>query len=619
MDKGSKLLSELLLARTYAATKENGTKETWEEVVERNKSMHIRKFPHLTQEIEAAYEKVYKMRVLPSMRSLQFSGPAIENNQLRMFNCSAIALSNFKAFADLAFLSMSGTGVGYSVCAESIEQLPIISKGVVYSPYSIPDTKEGWADSFELLLKNPNLQFDYAEIRAEGTPLSSGGTASGPGVLQAAHEAIRALLMGAVGRKLKAIEAHDIACHIADCVVSGGVRRSALIAIFDPQDEEMLACKQGNWWEKNGQRARANNSARILRFWTEEEQKKAYDKVMDACFASNSGEPGIFFSNDTTYFTNPCAEISLRINGLCNLTEINLSALNTPEEFYEACKAAAFIGTLQAAYTDFTYVHSDFKKNADEEALLGVSLTGICATKLEIEPNLLSVGAEVCVKENKRVAKLLGIRPSSRITTVKPSGSASMLLGTTSGIHAAHSPHYLRRVRVDASGALGQHLASTFGVMPPDSGFLVEKDAFSNNLVVCVPVKMDTAVVREQENDVSQLERMKLVKTYWVDNGHIKGPNTHNVSITVSYKKDEEESVKEWMWNNREVYSGISLLPYDGGSYTQAPFTTITEEQYNEAMLSIPESLQLDKVKYNGEADQRNGESSCSAGGCEVV
>ena len=534
MDKGSKLLSELLLARTYSATKEEGTKETWEEVVERNIAMHVRKFPQLETEIRGAYEYVKQMRVLPSMRSLQFAGKAIESNNLRMFNCSYLPLKSFKSFADLAFLSMSGTGVGYSVCAEAISELPIISKGTVYIPYSIPDTKEGWADSFELLLKNPNLQFDYGEIRPQGAVLSSGGTASGPGVLQKAHEAIRTLLMGAVGRKLKPIEAHDIACHIADCVVSGGVRRSALIALFDPHDNDMLACKQGNWWENNAQRMRANNSARIIRYWTEEEQKKAYDKVMQACFDSNSGEPGLFFSNDITYGSNPCMEIALKEHGLCNLTEINLSMMKSAAQFYDACKAAAFIGTLQATYTDFTYVHSAFKKNAEEEALLGVSLTGICEVGFETGTDISENGAIICVQENRRAAELLGIRPSRRITTVKPSGSASMLLGTTSGIHAAHSEYYMRRVRVDASTALGQHLADNFGVMPPDSGFLVEKDKFSDNLVVCVPVHKAANVFREGETALDQLERMKLIKQHWVDNGHIKGPNTHNESITVS-------------------------------------------------------------------------------------
>lgn len=612
MDKGLKFLSDLVFARTYAAKKPDGYKETWEGAVQRVIGMHCAKFPHLEAEIRATVEKpMLEKWVVPSMRTLQFAGGGVERENFRVFNCSYLSIKSFSSFAELFYILMNGTGVGYSVKAHHVAQLPKIPDKGKFKVFRIPDSKEGWADSVLKLFKNPWLVFDYSAIRPAGSPLSTGGTASGPEALMKLHEKVGRILLGALGRQLTPMEASDIVCHIADGVVVGGVRRAALICLFDTV--EMLTYKSGAWWEENPQRARANISFVLLRDdpWA----KEKFSRIMDACFASGSGEPGLIFANDIETGWNPCAEITLRDNGVCNLTELNWPALRYSRQFYTALHAAIALGCLQASYTDFGYVNPEWKRNADDEALLGVSITG----QAEGWDELIATIDVPNFKETvdyltDKWAKLVGINPPKRTLTTKPSGTTSALLGVTSGIHAAHSEFYIRRVRVDVSHPLAIHLAGL-----PEFKPFIELDKFNpSNYVISIPVQKVGAITRSQESAIDLLNRMKKINEVWVSKGHYEGKDTHNVSLTVSYKPEEEAGIKEWMWNNRNVYCGISLLPYDGGTYVQAPFQEIDKETYERLAAEFPQ-IDLSGVNFGTTADERMGEAACQGGSCELV
>lgn len=612
MDKGLKFLSDLVFARTYAAKKPDGYKETWEGAVQRVIGMHCAKFPHLEAEIRATVEKpMLEKWVVPSMRTLQFAGGGVERENFRVFNCSYLSIKSFSSFAELLYILMNGTGVGYSVKAHHVAQLPKIPDKGKFKVFRIPDSKEGWADSVLKLFKNPWQVFDYSAIRPAGSPLSTGGTASGPEALMKLHEKVGRILLGALGRQLTPMEASDIVCHIADGVVVGGVRRAALICLFDTV--EMLTYKSGAWWEENPQRARANISFVLLRDdpWA----KEKFSRIMDACFASGSGEPGLIFANDIETGWNPCAEITLRDNGVCNLTELNWPALRYSRQFYTALHAAIALGCLQASYTDFGYVHPEWKRNADDEALLGVSITG----QAEGWDELIATIDVPNFKETvdyltDKWAKLVGINPPKRTLTTKPSGTTSALLGVTSGIHAAHSEFYIRRVRVDVSHPLAIHLAGL-----PEFKPFIELDKFNpSNYVISIPVQKVGAITRSQESAIDLLNRMKKINEVWVSKGHYEGKDTHNVSLTVSYKPEEEAGIKEWMWNNRNVYCGISLLPYDGGTYVQAPFQEIDKETYERLAAEFPQ-IDLSGVNFGTTADERMGEAACQGGSCELV
>ena len=432
-------LSNLVHYRSYAKyLPDQLRRETKVETIVRNADMHCRKFPHLHLEITEAYKEVAEGRVVPSMRSFQFAGEAIERRANRMFNCAFLNITEFKDFADIFYMSMSGCGVGYSVRKRHISQLPAIKDGWVDVPFKVEDSAEGWCDSLMKLLENPFQQFDYSGIRAAGTPLSTGGTASGPKALIHMEAEVRHILRKAIGRQLTSFECHRIACMIADCVVVGGVRRGALIVLFDYDDHEMLHCKAGNWWEKYPELARSNNSA-VVRKDDPEFVLKA-SNVIDACFDGGQAEPALILTNDDDYGVNPCAEISIKSRGVCNLTEINIARCFSLEEFLSAVKAATIIGTLQASYTDFKYVHPDWKKNAEEEALLGVSITGQAENQAMMSEENLSKGAAYAIEVNKEWAAKLGIRPARRITTTKPSGTSSSWLGTTAGIRLWQNP-----------------------------------------------------------------------------------------------------------------------------------------------------------------------------------
>lgn len=926
MDRSRKLLSDIAFYRTYSAVLPSGTKETWTQVCDRYEQMLVNVYPQLSELIAESVSYVREKKIVPSLRALQFAGDAIKRENARGYNCSFVAVTSPKDFCDALYLSACGVGVGYSVQRRHVDKLPAISKGW-FQTYQIPDSREGWADSVAILFANPDVIFDYSVIRPAGARLTTGGFASGPAPLVEMHERMRVELLNAVGRKLRPVEVHRFMTSIADAIVAGGVRRSAMIALFDKDDEEMLTCKSGQWWEKYPQYARANNSAVLVRGKV---SKAEFDAVLDACIKSNAGEPAVYWTNDPDHGTNPCvpagteiltskghlpietlidqptevwngfewstvtpkitghnqplvkitfsdgrnltctryhkfhistgykgqtsvvtaetlvagnklikhelpviqsgtpyanaycmgfvagdgmsnenwlyvygqektkcigrmngvsgtpdhdrkrvrvklpvsmpnkalvpidgdletrlnyfaglldsdgtelieggtqissvdrnfladvqkmlslcgvqskviaerkkgirsmpngrggsseyecqeiyricvgsvqmqflkilglrcerltlnkkpqrdasqfvkvvsvedagiaetvycfdeplrhlgifngvitgqcAEISLRSRQFCNLTEVNAAACKTPFEFYFAVRHASVLGTLQAGMTSFNYIHPDWAKNCRSEALLGVSITGQAQNwDLVGNPDVLHVAAYEAASANATIASMIGINKAARITTTKPSGTTSVLLGTTSGIHASHAPHYIRRIRIAKHDPLGTYLAQ---VLPSE---YIETDLFKpTDWVIAIPTQM-TGIDRAQETSIDLMNRAKLVHSNWIRPGHRYGPNTHNVSLTVSYRPEEVDQVKQWMWENRESYSGISLLPFDGSSYKQAPYETCSEEVYESMLSGLPE-IDLADVIYKTEDDTRESVAACEGGLCSI-
>lgn len=613
----SQILSEITTHLKYAKfVPDKNRRETWGELVTRNKEMHLKKFPELAEEIEAAYKYVYDKKVLPSMRSMQFAGKPIEINNARIFNCSYLPIDDYRAFSEIMFLLLSGCGVGYSVQTHHVEQLPEIRKPLKSKRYLVGDSIEGWADAVRMLTKayfgytSTAPIFDFRDIRAKGASLITvGGKAPGPEPLKIALIHMQAILdRKNDGEKLTTVECHDIICHLADAVLSGGIRRAALIALFNLHDENMLTCKFGNWWEDNPQRGRANNSAVLLRNMID---KETFMNLWGKIEASNSGEPGFLFTNDKDAGTNPCAEINLKANQFCNLCEINASDIETQEEYNARAKAAAFIGTLQASYTDFHYLRDVWKKTTEKEALLGIGMTGI-ASGAVFKLNMKEA-AKVACDENERVAKVLGINKAARVTTVKPSGTTSLVLGTSSGIHAWHDDFYLRRIRLGKNEALYTYLS----MYHPE---MLEDDFFKPNLqsIVSVPQRAPEGAITRKESAMDLLERIKTINKNWIKPGHRKGANMHNVSATVTIKQDEWSVVGEWLYENKEYFTALSFLPEDLGTYKQAPFETITEEQFNNAVKSLHE-VDLSRVVEMSDNTALMDQAACAGGACEVI
>jgi ribonucleoside-diphosphate reductase alpha chain len=610
-------LSKIVHYRTYAKyLPEEYRRETKDETIKRNLDMHVRKFPELESEISKAYEQVYAGRVVPSMRSFQFAGDAIERRHNRMYNCSFLNVTSFKDFADLFYMSMSGAGVGFSVKKRHVSQLPTIPDGFVVAPYVVEDSAEGWCDSLIALFTNPDLQFDYTKIRPMGSPLSTGGTASGPKALIKMHANVRAILRKAANRNLTPFECHRICCLVADCVVVGGVRRGALISLFDADDEELVHCKAGAWWEKYPELARANNSAVVRKDDPAFAAKAGY--IIQACFDGGQAEPGLSLTgdNDDLGF-NPCHEISLKSRGVCNLTEINAAQCLSREEWLQAVEAATIIGTLQCSYTDFKYVHPGWKENAEDEALLGVSITGQAENQQILNSKNLKEGAELSVKVNKEWAAKLGIKPAKRITTTKPSGTSSSWLGTTAGVHAGHEIRYIRRVRMDKFSALAKALAKKF------PAFVVDDPFNSNDMIMQVPIKLyDTTLLRSQETAVQCLERVKKLYDNWILPGHVEGVNTHNISLTINYHEHEKEAIKRWMIENKDSYYGISLIPYDGGDYKYLPYSQPPHaevfEILDKAFSQVAENFSFEDIKEKKDNTDFKGEIACAGGACTI-
>lgn len=744
MEVNQRILSDLTVFMKYAKfLPEKNRRETWEELVDRNKGMHLKKFPELKDEIESAYKFVYDKKVLPSMRSLQFAGKPIEINPARMFNCAYLPIDDWRAFSEVIFLLLGGTGIGFSVQRHHVDELPEIIRP---NPnrnrrWLVSDNIEGWADAIKALMKSyffggSKINFDYSDIRAKGVRLiTSGGKAPGPQPLKECITKIEGILeTKATGEKLTSIEVHDIVCHLADAVLAGGIRRAALISLFNADDDEMISCKSGSWWELNPQRGRANNSAVLLR------SKLTEDYFLDLwkrIELSGAGEPGIFLSNSKDLGTNPCCftgdmkiltkdgflsisevlptpnpifidvegnhvsgcvwsngykqtirlnlsngktirctpehrfmksdgdeieasqtigstlkgygeidvivnsievgeieevfdfslendnhwgviegviahncEISLRPNQVCNLTEVNVSNVQGQEDLNERVKVASFIGTLQASYTDFHYLRPIWKKTTEKDALIGVSMTGI-ASGAVLGLDLKEAAQQVKI-ENARVAKLIGIRFAARNTNVKPAGTSSLVLSCSSGIHAWYGETYLRRIRVNKNEAIYTYLSINHPELVEDEYFRPHDTA-----IIQIPVKSPPTAILRNESPIDLLERIKHFHSTWIAEGHRDGVNTHNVSATVSIKPDEWEQVGNWMWENREHYTGLSVLPYDGGTYIQAPFEDIDEETFQTLSTNLHD-VDLSKVVEMNDETDLTGELACSGNSCEI-
>jgi len=616
MDVTQEILSDITTYMKYAKyIPEKQRREVWDELVTRNKEMHIEKFPQLKDEIENTYKLVYDKKVLPSMRSLQFAGKPIELNNARIFNCSFLPIDDWRAFSEIMFLLLSGCGVGYSVQTHHIENLPEIKIPIKHKRYLVGDSIEGWSDAIRMLCKayftGASLPlFDFRDIRPKGAQLITvGGKAPGPEPLKECLFQLQKIFdRKQNGEKLTSVEVHDMACHIADAVLSGGIRRAALIALFNVDDEAMLTCKFGNWWEENPQRGRANNSAVLIRHKIDEEE---FFKLWKKIELSNSGEPGIYFSNDKDWGTNPCCEIALRPFQFCNLCEVNVSDVTSQEDLNERVKAASFIGTLQAGYTDFHYLRDIWRKTTEKDALLGVGMTGIGSGAILNYD--LKKAADLAKEENARIADLIGINKAARVTTVKPSGTSSLVLGTSSGIHAWHNDYYIRRIRVGKNEAIYNYLT----INHPE---LVEDDFFKPTIqaVISVPQKAPEGSILRTENVIDMLERVKRFNVQWVKKGHRKGANTNNVSATVSINENEWEAVGQWMWENKDTFNGLSVLPYFGGSYTQAPFEDITEEEFNE-LASHLHNIDLSKIVEFSDDTALQDQAACAGGACEIA
>ena len=502
MTKSNKILSDITVYMKYAKyIPELNRRETWQELVGRNEAMHIKKFPSLKEEIQEAYTDVYDKKILPSMRSLQFSGKPIEISPNRIYNCAYLPIESVEAFNETMFLLLGGTGVGYSVQKHHVNKLPAVSKPFDKRSrrFLIGDSIEGWADAIKFLMKSylsgkraSRIEFDYSDIRPKGARLiTSGGKAPGPQPLKECILKISGILDAkADGEKLTTVEAHDIVCHIADSVLAGGIRRAALISLFSATDEEMIACKSGSWWENNPQRGRANNSAVLVRHKV---TKSFFMDLWKRIELSGSGEPGTYFTNDRDWGTNPCCEIALRPYQFCNLCEVNSSDIESQEDFERRVKHASFIGTLQAAYTDFHYLRPIWRETTEKDALIGVSMTGIGSGV--VTGYDLGAAVKVATSENKRVAKELGINPSARVTTVKPAGTTSLALGTSSGIHAWHNDYYIRRIRVGKNESMYSFLAENH----PE---LIEDEYFSphDTAVIGIPQKAPEGAIMRTES-----------------------------------------------------------------------------------------------------------------------
>jgi ribonucleoside-diphosphate reductase alpha chain len=592
-------------------------RESWHELVTRNMNMHIKKYPKLEDQIKENYKLVYDKKVLPSMRSLQFSGKPIEISPNRVYNCAYLPIDHVDSFSETMFLLLGGTGVGYSVQQHHIEKLPPVNKPYLKRKkrFLIGDSIEGWADSIKVLMKSylngksSRIEFDFSDIRPKGAQLvTSGGKAPGPQPLRECIVKITGLLNTKEdGEQLTTLEVHDIICYIADAVLAGGIRRAALISLFSADDHEMIACKSGNWWETNPQRGRSNNSACLMRHKI---TKSFFMDLWKRVELSKTGEPGIYFNNDKDWGTNPCCEIALRPYQFCNLCEVNASDIESQDDLNTRVKAAAFIGTLQAGYTAFHYLREIWQETTEKDALIGVSMTGIASGR--VLGYDMTEAANIVKRENARVARNIGIKSAARCTTVKPAGTTSLALGTSSGIHAWHNKYYVRRMRVGKN-------ESIYGYLKSKHPSLLEDDYFRphDTAVISIPQKAPSGSILRTESAFELLERVKKVALEWVVPGHRKGSNTHNVSATISLKDNEWEDAGEWMWDNRNHYNGLAVLPYDGGSYVQAPFEDISASKYSELLKDL-EEIDLTKIIETDDETDLAGELACAGGACEI-
>lgn len=601
-------------------------RENWDETVTRLLDFYNRDNRMTNEEYMNLYEAIYSLEVMPSMRSLMTAGPALDRCNVAAYNCAYLPVDSPRSFDEGMYILMCGTGVGFSVENKYVEQLPRISEEFTDTDtvITVADSKEGWAKSLRelisLLIAGQIPKWDTSRVRPAGARLVTfGGRASGPGPLEELFEFAVNLFRKSAGRRLTSLECHDLMCKIGDVVVVGGVRRSAMISLFDVTDERMSTAKTGAWWEKDGIRRLANNSAV---YEHRRPDMGFFMKKWKELHDSHSGEPGIFSryacqriaarngrrDSNVDFGTNPCSEIILRPYEFCNLTEVVVRDGDTMESLSRKVRVATILGTIQSTFTDFKYLRKIWQKNCEEERLLGVSLTGILDNPEILKNDNLKVLREVAVATNAEYADRLGIPRSAAITCVKPSGTVSQLVDAASGLHPRHSRHYLRTVRADNKDPLTAFLK--------DAGVYSEPDVMApgTTSVFYFPRKSpDTAVLRDEMTAIDQLEVWKKIQDDWCE---------HKPSATVYVRDDEWMKVGAWVYENFDDLSGVSFLPYDGGSYKQAPYQEVNEEEFNAWIAEHPTPpIEWSDMRHYESEDTTTGsqEFACSAGACEVV
>ena len=614
---------------------EKGRRETWGETIERYfdffqdhmGEMHGYKInKSLKNKLE---ESILECKVMPSMRCLMTAGEALKRENIAGYNCSYVAIDRVQAFDEILYVLMNGTGVGFSVERQFVSKLPVVAEEFFETDtvIQVADSKLGWSKAFKelvgLLYIGQIPKWDLSKVRAAGTPLKTfGGRASGPEPLNGLFKFTSEIFKRSAGRKLSSIECHDIVCKIAEIVVVGGVRRSALISLSNLSDDRMRHAKSGQWWENEGQRALANNSA----CYTEKPDMGIFMDEWKALYDSKSGERGIFNRASATeqaarngrrntegheYGTNPCSEIILRDREFCNLSEVVVRPEDTRETLLEKVELAAVLGTFQSTLVNFKYVSKEWKKNCEEERLLGVSITGIMDNPLtngkegDLD-SLLKELKERAIKTNAKIAKEIGIPQSAAITCVKPSGTVSQLVDAASGIHARHNPYYIRTIRGDKKDPLTQ--------MMVDAGFPVEDDIMNpgHTSVFSFPMKApDHAVFRTDMSAIDQLELWLSYQKNWCE---------HKPSVTISVKEEEWMEVGAWVHKNFEWMSGVSFLPFSDHTYQQAPYQDCDMEAYKDMLTKMPKNVDWSVLASYETQDMTVGsqELACTAGNCEI-
>lgn len=620
-------------------------RETWNEAVDRVRDMHIGKFPKAEDSIIWAFEQVRQKRVLPSMRSMQFGGKPIVDKNARMYNCTYSPIDRMEFFSETMYLLLCGCGVGFSVEFENINMLPVIQEPsfdeIVH--YTIPDTIEGWADAIKELMasyeQGYTVEFIYKKIRKQGASIKSGGKAPGHIPLRRSIEKIRLILDGAVGRKLKTVEAYDIVMHSADAVLAGGVRRSATICLFSPDDNDMMTAKTGTWFDENPQRARSNNSVKLVR---EDTTKEKFMRIFET--QKEFGEPGFYFVNNKDTGTNPCVEIGLNpylpegykmtdgtVNTekksgfqFCNLTSINGSMLTTAKDFEIAVKAASIIGTCQAGFASFPYLGSITEEICKRESLLGVSITGMMdSPEIALNGELQQKMAKVAIRMNKRIAKKIGIPQAARVTCVKPEGTTSILLNTASGIHPRYAKKYFRRIQANVNDPVYKHFKEKNPECCEES--LWSANGTDDVITFCVEAPK-TAITSDDVSAIDFLKVVKATQMNWVIPGTALPESTeglyHNVSNTVTVKPDEWDDVANYVYDNREFFTGIALLPDEGTMvYKQAPHQQIRTHDDEATFSNFLESYEkVDYTQLNEAGDNTIHKDiiACAGGKCSI-
>jgi ribonucleoside-diphosphate reductase alpha chain len=629
------------LSRYSRWLEEEGRRETWEETVDRyfkffDEHLKEMKVKVTKEEREELRQAVLNLEIMPSMRSLMTAGEALLRDNTAGYNCSYVAVNRVRAFDEILYILMCGTGVGFSVEKQFVEKLPTIAEEFTNSDTTIivQDSKAGWAKAYKelvsLLIGGQIPQWDVSKVRPAGARLKTfGGRASGPKPLEDLFQFTCDTFKRASGRKLTSIECHDIVCKIAEIVVVGGVRRSALISLSNLSDDRMRNAKTGAWWEANPQRALANNSA----VYTERPEIGVFMEEWLSLYNSKSGERGIFNRDATKktvsrlderrdpnfeFGTNPCSEIILRDREFCNLTEVVVRTEDTPETLARKVRLASILGTWQASLTNFPYLSSEWKKNCEEEALLGVSLTGIMdnfytrsykgvsgSIRGELE-TLLTTLKQEAVKTNKEWAKRLGINPAAAITCVKPSGTVSQLVDAASGIHARHAEYYIRTVRADQKDPICKLMV--------DLGFPHEPCVMKpeHTMVFSFPMKAKGSVTRNDMSAIEQLELWLVYQRNWCE---------HKPSVTITVKEHEWMEVGAWVYKHFDEISGISFLPHSDHTYRQAPYQDCTKEQYEEMLTKLPKNVDWGQLKKYEKEDNTAGTQTyaCSGDKCEIV